>query len=155
MRGWVRRGSVDLSQMADLESNTLKGLSDSDLYAFVSGWKDGTPQWIAGQVELSRRENATARWAVAVSTMSLIVSIAALALSACSSPPSAASKTATEAQAIAQVERLSQPPAIPIRPQPITFADLEKYDLFGVGCYFLDGIGEKAPMLFIGHDDKG
>lgn len=47
----------------------------------------------------------------------------------------------------------------PIVPQEITFADLEKHNMFGAGCYFLDGVGqsgsEKARMLFIASDDRG
>jgi hypothetical protein len=72
-----------------------------------------------------------------------------------SAPQGEARRSQSEAQAIAEVERLSTPPAIPVRPQPITFADLEKYDLFGAGCYFLDGKGDKAPMLFLASDEKG
>ena len=49
----------------------------------------------------------------------------------------------------------ADPPAPTIQPREITFADLEKYDLFGMGCYFLDGNGEKAPMRFIAADEKG
>ena len=80
---------------------------------------------------------------------------AGLACTACSQPRDDVSRARSDARAIAQVERLSTPPAIPVRPQPITFADLEKYDLFGAGCYFLDGTGEKAPMLFLASDEKG
>jgi hypothetical protein len=74
---------------------------------------------------------------------------------ACSPTGSQERQAARDAKAIAEVERLSTPPAIPLRPQPITFADLEKYDLFGAGCYFLDGKGDKAPMLFLASDEKG
>ena len=74
---------------------------------------------------------------------------------ACSPPQGEARNAASDAQAVAEVERLSTPPAIPLDPQPITFADFEKYDLFGVGCYFVDGNGEKAPMLFLASDEKG
>ena len=66
-----------------------------------------------------------------------------------------ASKEASDAKAVAQVERLSTPPAMPLSPQPITFADIEKHDLFGAGCYFLDGKGEKLPMLFLASEAKG
>lgn len=78
-----------------------------------------------------------------------------LACAACSPPQGEAAKAASDQHAVAETERLNTPPAIPVDPQPITMADLERYDLFGVGCYFLDGKGDKAPMLFIGHDDKG
>ena len=48
---------------------------------------------------------------------------------------------------------------VAIVPQDITFADIERHDLFGAGCYFLDNAGrsgdEKAPMLFLASDEKG
>jgi hypothetical protein len=88
--------------------------------------------------------------------MRLIAILAgALICAACSPPQGEATSAASDARDVAQVERLSTPPAMPLTPQPITFADLEKYDLFGVGCYFLDGKGDKAPMLFLAADEKG
>ena len=84
-----------------------------------------------------------------------LIVAAGLACVACSPSEGDAAKATSDAQAIAEVERLSTPPAVPVRPQPITFADLEKYDLFGAGCYFLDGTGDKAPMLFLASDEKG
>lgn len=80
---------------------------------------------------------------------------AALACAACSPSQGEASNAPSDARAVAQAEPLGTPPATPLRPQPITFADLERHDLFGVGCYFLDGKGEKAPMLFLASDEKG
>jgi len=153
---WVQRGSVDLSQMPDFRPKTLMGLSDSDLQKWIAGWQQDTPEWIAGQVELRRRGNGIARWALVMSILSLVVSIVALATSACSPPQQDETKeSAAKAADVAEVERLSTPPAIALNPQEITYADLEKHDLFGVGCYFLDGAGEKAPMLFIASDEKG
>ncbi len=84
-----------------------------------------------------------------------VILAALLACAACSQPQASATKAQTDAQDVAQVERLNTPPAIPIEPQPITMADLERYDLFGVGCYFLDRRGDKPPMLFLAADEKG
>ncbi len=84
-----------------------------------------------------------------------ILLCAMLAFAACSPPQSAESKQAADAEAVAQVERLSVPPAIPLSPQPITFADIEKHDLFGAGCYFQGGDGEKPPLLFLASEAKG
>jgi hypothetical protein len=49
----------------------------------------------------------------------------------------------------------ADPPAPVILPEEITNDDLVRHDLFGFGCYFLDGIGEKAQMLFVASDEKG
>lgn len=77
---WEIRGTVSASQMPDKSPRTLRRLSDADLYGFIAGWKEGSEDWIAGQVELRRRENATARMALWISFASLIVAgFAALA----------------------------------------------------------------------------
>jgi hypothetical protein len=39
---WDKRGSVRLDQMPDTSPETLKGLSDHDLFRFVAGYKPGT-----------------------------------------------------------------------------------------------------------------
>jgi hypothetical protein len=80
---------------------------------------------------------------------------AALLASACSSPDVPVRNPASDARAIAKVERLNTVPAMAIAPQPITFADIERNDLFGAGCYFLDGSGEARTMLFLASDQKG
>ena len=75
---WDKRGSVRLDQMPDTSPETLKGLSDHDLFRFVAGHKPGTEPHLAGQSEIKRRENATARMAVGISILSLCVAILAL-----------------------------------------------------------------------------
>lgn len=42
-----------------------------------------------------------------------------------------------DAAKIASVERAAILPAVPISPEPITFADIESNDLFGAGCSFI------------------
>lgn len=75
---WDKRGTVSASQMPDKSPATLRRLSDSDLYGYIAGWKQGTADWIAGDAELKRRHNSLARWALAVGILSLAVAIAAL-----------------------------------------------------------------------------
>lgn len=56
---------------------------------------------------------------------------------ACSKPgQGAAEKAAADARAIAMVEAAQDvaPPPVPIDPQPITSADIEKAGLYGAGC---------------------
>lgn len=73
-----RKSIIALDQLPDKTPASLHRLSDSDLYIFIAGWKEGSADWIAGQVELRRRENLTARQALWVSIISLILSIITL-----------------------------------------------------------------------------
>ena len=75
---WDKRGTVTLDQLPDKSPATLKRLSDSDLHQYIGGWRPGTADWITGEAELKRRQNGVARWALAVSILSLLVAIAAL-----------------------------------------------------------------------------
>lgn len=67
-----------------------------------------------------------------------VVSLLALMvmLAACADEPSPAEKAREDARAIAMVERAQNtaPPPVPIEPQPITAADIEKNNLYGAGC---------------------
>lgn len=74
----IRKTSIALNQLPDKTPASLRRLSDPDLYTFIAGWKEGSADWIAGQVELRRRENLTARQALWVSVISLILSIITL-----------------------------------------------------------------------------
>jgi hypothetical protein len=56
----------------------LRELSTHDLYKWVGGWREGTPQHITGMAEIRRRESKTAKWAIWIALGSLLVSIAAL-----------------------------------------------------------------------------
>lgn len=70
-----------------------------------------------------------------------------LMLAACGEPElTAEQQEAAERQAIAAVEAAQVIPAEPVTPEPILFADIERYDLFGAGCSFLpDGKPAEAP----------
>jgi hypothetical protein len=70
-------------------------------------------------------------------------------LSACADEPTAAEKKAADDRAIAQVEAAQKikPPRRPISPQPILFADIQQYDLFGAGCAFAPGGSMGAVLL--------
>ena len=74
---WGRHQHIPLRQLPDLSQESLRRLSDADLYAFIAGWKPGTENWIAGDAELKRRLNWPSRWAFFISVASLIVSILA------------------------------------------------------------------------------
>ena len=50
-----KRGTVTLHHMPDKSSGSLKKLSDQDLHKFISGWKVGSADHIAGTRELERR----------------------------------------------------------------------------------------------------
>jgi hypothetical protein len=66
--------------MPDGRPETLRRLSDYDLFRYVAGFHEGTAAHLAGTVELRRRENSTARWALGVSFASLVVSAISIAL---------------------------------------------------------------------------
>src|SRR5690606_4466066 len=70
-----------------------------------------------------------------------------LLLMACSEPElSPEQREAAEERAIAAVEAAQIIPPEPVTPEPILFADIERYDLFGAGCSFLPrGEAAEAP----------
>ena len=71
------RRRLDPDQMPDNSSRTLRRLSLDDLTKYTAGWKSGSADEIAGRQELARRAG---RAPVLISVLSLIVSIAALAV---------------------------------------------------------------------------
>lgn len=80
----------------------------------------------------------------------LVLALGLLALLAgCGREQSTAEKRAQDERAIAQVNAAQavKPPPRPITPQPILFADIQKYDLFGAGCAFAPGDSMGAVML--------
>ena len=72
-----------------------------------------------------------------------------LTLAACAPQKTAAEKRAQDDRAIAQVNAAQavKPPPKPIDPQPILFADIRKFDLFGAGCAFAPGDSMGAVLL--------
>lgn len=63
-----------------------------------------------------------------------------LLLIACGEPElSPEQREAAEERAIAAVEAAQTIPPEPVTPQPIAFADIERYGLFGAGCSFMPG----------------
>ena len=72
-----------------------------------------------------------------------------LTLAACAPQKTAAEKRAEDDRAIAQVNAAQEikPPPKPIDPQPILFADIQKFDLFGAGCAFAPGNSMGAVLL--------
>lgn len=74
-----------------------------------------------------------------------------LLIAACSA--GAPEEAVSDASAIAMVEELSEPSVVPIAPQPITFEDIEKNDLFGAGCAFV-APGATEPILLT-QNEKG
>jgi hypothetical protein len=73
----------------------------------------------------------------------------ALALAACSPDPDSAAQKAADDRAVAQVEAIQKqkPPPRAINPQPILFADIQKFNLFGAGCAFAPGGSMGAVLL--------
>jgi hypothetical protein len=62
--------------------------------------------------------------------------LAAASLSACHHEKSPAQQAAEDARAVAMVEAAQDvaPPPVPLDPQPITSADIEKNGFYGAGC---------------------
>jgi len=69
----------------------------------------------------------------------------ALFVASCSKEqPSPAEKARMDEADIAAVNAAQVPPPMPVEPERITMADIEKYDLFGAGCNFAAGNGIAA-----------
>lgn len=77
---WDKRGSIHLHQLPDKSPASLRQLSDEHLAEYMAGWRPGTADWINANTELQRRQSWPARWAIAISLVSLAVSIIALFL---------------------------------------------------------------------------
>lgn len=75
--------------------------------------------------------------------------LGSLALVSCSREPSAAERKAADDRAVAQVEaaQKQKPPPKPIAPEPILFADIQKFNLYGAGCAFAPGGSMGAVLL--------
>ena len=76
--------------------------------------------------------------------------LAWLLLSAgCSKPADSKAQAAADARDIARVEAAQDtaPPATPLTPEAITFADIERNKLFGASCVFLPEAGSKRFVV--------
>lgn len=70
---------------------------------------------------------------------------AAVLLASCSGP-----REGGEDIDYAAINEAAEGPGVPITPDPITFEDLEKHDLFGAGCYVMHADGEN--LIFLAND---
>lgn len=79
-----------------------------------------------------------------------------LALSACDKAKSAAEQAREDAKAIAMVEAAQHaaPPPMPIEPQPITAADIEHNNLYGVGCSLVPATQPGGNPLVVATDKR-
>lgn len=81
------------------------------------------------------------------------VLIALLAiLSACDRKPTPEEQARADARDIAMVEAAQnrKPPVIPVRPEQITFGELQQNRMTGTGCAFLPNGGEDGNPVFYG-----
>ena len=79
-RPWDRRGSIriqDITGLHELTPDLARRLSDYDLHLMPQVRTGDSVLQTVIAAELRRRENSTARWALAVSVLSLIVAVAA------------------------------------------------------------------------------
>lgn len=72
----IFRRYLDPDKMPDYSLHCLRRLSDDDLIQVTCGWAEGTPQKRLAEFEIKRREGRTARLAVAIAFLSLVVSSA-------------------------------------------------------------------------------
>lgn len=68
------------SQLPSLGLRTFRQVSDDDLLELAAGWAPGTKQRLWCDTEIKRREGRTARLALAISVLSLAVTIFAQVL---------------------------------------------------------------------------
>ena len=68
-------------------------------------------------------------------------------LAACG--PSPREKAEADKRAVAEVKANQEPPPEILVPEPITFADVEKADLFGAGCNFLPRSLDKGGIALV------
>lgn len=72
---WQRVKHTPLEHILTDHPDTLKQLSDHDLYRYVGGWKEGSAQHLAGTAEIRRREGKLPLY---ISVLSLLVAAIAL-----------------------------------------------------------------------------
>ena len=72
------RRDLTVTNLPDHSAKSVRRLSDEELHRYIGGWQQGSELGIRGEVELRRRENWVARWALGVSMLALAVSVTAL-----------------------------------------------------------------------------
>lgn len=73
----IRKNTIPLERLPDTNAASLRMLSDSDLYRFIGGWREGSAEYIAGTNELKRRQDSPAQW---IAFAALVVSLVSLAV---------------------------------------------------------------------------
>ncbi len=58
-----------------------------------------------------------------------------------------------DVEAIAEVETARTPAAMAISPKPISFSDIERENLSGAGCAFVEATGPSAPIAISKRDE--
>ena len=84
MRYFKRWQPTPLDRILNPGPEELRKLSADDLHAYIAGWQPGSKHYIAGMVELQRRQawSGPVRLSLWLSAIAIVVSIAALALDA-------------------------------------------------------------------------
>jgi hypothetical protein len=75
-----------------------------------------------------------------------IVGLALLATACGKDKPSPAEQARQDAADVAAVNAAQVPPATPVTPETVGAPDIEKYDMYGVGCSFAAGTS-MAPVV--------
>ena len=83
--------------------------------------------------------------------------VLAVLLSSCKKEKSAAEQASEDARAVAMVEAAQDapPPPVPLEPQPITSADVEKYGLYGTGCTLVPAAQAGGDPVLVVNDKRG
>ena len=68
---------LSIHQLPSLRTRHLRQISDDDLFQLAAGYAPNSKERLACDAELKRREGRTARLALAISVLSLVVSILA------------------------------------------------------------------------------
>ncbi len=76
-------------------------------------------------------------------------------LSGCGDKDAPQAKAVDDAQDVALVEKLNQPPFKPVLPQPFTTEDIARYDLARAECMFRPGKQADEQPLFVAQQDRG
>lgn len=73
---------LDPNHMPDMSSRSMRLLVDDDLMRVTSGWTIGSAKRLIGEFEIERRKGRTARLALVISFLSLVVAASSFAWTA-------------------------------------------------------------------------